>query len=123
MLTIDEVEILLDEVAGEIPQDFYRELNGGISLQEDVKMHDAAVAGDLYILGDYHRDAMGRYIYIYYGSLMRNYGQYSAGQMKTRLRQLLIHEFTHHLESLAGERGLELKDEFEMEQYKKLHNV
>jgi predicted Zn-dependent protease with MMP-like domain len=123
MLTIDEVETLLDEVAGEIPQEFYRELNGGVNLLEDVKLHSAAVDGDLYILGDYHRDAMGRQIYIYYGSLLRNYPHYTAEQMKERLRRLLIHEFTHHLESLAGERGLEIKDGIEMEKYKKLHDI
>ena len=34
-----------------------------------------------------------------------------------QLREVLRHEFTHHIESLAGERGLEIKDEQQIRDY------
>jgi predicted Zn-dependent protease with MMP-like domain len=86
-------------------------------------MHEESIKGDLYTLGDYHHDAMGRYIFIYYGSLMNNYPHYTPVQLKTRLTELLLHEFTHHLESLAGEHGLEDKDKISIAEYKKQHSA
>jgi hypothetical protein len=41
-----------------------------------------------------------------------------AEGQKAELRRILRHEFTHHLESLAGEKGLEIKDRIEIEKYK-----
>jgi hypothetical protein len=61
---------------------------------------------------------MGRYIAIYYGSFIRLYGHFSREAMQNELRRVLIHEFTHHIESLAGERGLEMKDAEELEKYR-----
>ena len=37
------------------------------------------------------------------------------------VRETLAHEFTHHIESLAGERGLERKDEEFMEDFWERH--
>ena len=31
---------------------------------------------------------------------------------------MILHEFRHHLESLAGERDLEIEDEIEISRYK-----
>jgi hypothetical protein len=53
---------------------------------------------------------MGRYITIYYGSFSHVYGHLEKKALKEQLRETLKHEFTHHIESLAGERGLEIKD-------------
>jgi hypothetical protein len=119
VLTIDEIGELLDEAAGEIPADFFRELNGGISLLPEAKYHEADMAGDLYVLGEYRHDGMGRYIVIYYGSLCANYPVMERDEMKRRLKKLLLHEFTHHLESLAGEHGLEDKDRLGIERYRR----
>jgi predicted Zn-dependent protease with MMP-like domain len=119
MFTIDEISDMLDGAATELPEEFYRELNGGISLLPETKMRDDPIASDLYILGEYHNDAMGRYIVIYYGSLSRVFPHYTAEQMQARLKQLLIHEFTHHLESLAGEHGLEDKDQEQLDGYRR----
>jgi hypothetical protein len=119
MFTIDEMGELLDEAAGEIPQEFFRELNGGISLLPEAKHHEADMAGDLYVLGEYRHDGMGRYIVIYYGSLRASYPAMERGAMKRRLKKLLLHEFTHHLESLAGEHGLEDKDRLNIERYRR----
>ena len=37
--------------------------------------------------------------------------------MTEQLREVLRHEFTHHIESLAGGRGLEIKDEKQIRDY------
>ena len=118
MLTIDDVGEILDEVAGELPEDFYRDLNGGINLLPESKLHDADMSNNLFVLGEYRRDQMGRYIVVYYGSLCRSYPGASVDEMRAHLKKLLIHEFTHHLESLAGERGLEYKDARRIAEYR-----
>ena len=115
MITIDEMGQILDEIAEELPKDFFARLNGGIILLPDVKMHDAGAADDLYTLGEYNRGgALGRYITIFYGSYMKVHGDAPRSRIKALLTDTLLHEFTHHLESLAGERGLEVKDELQI---------
>ena len=118
MFTIEEVENILEEISAEVPDEFYRELNGGISLVPDTRYHPEARSGDLYILGQYCHDQMGRYIVIFYGSLCSSFGEISREALRDKLKELVFHEFTHHLESLAGERGLEIKDKLRIEQYK-----
>ena len=124
MITFDETGLMLDEIAEEIPQEFYRELNGGVILLNETKRHrDGDKTGDLFILGEYHNDrkgmgGLGRYIAIYYGSFVRLYGHLPPERQRGRLKEVLIHEFTHHIESLAGEKDLAIKDEIEMEKYR-----
>jgi len=125
VITFDEVGAMLDEVAEEIPQDFYRELNGGIILLPETKrQRDGDRVSSLFILGEYHNDrkgmgGLGRYIAIYYGSFMKLYSHLPPERLKDRLRSTLIHEFTHHIESLAGEKGLAVKDEIRLEEYRR----
>ncbi|MDR1001729.1 MAG: metallopeptidase family protein [Oscillospiraceae bacterium] len=72
----------------------------------------------------YSRD-LGRMITIYYGSFAAVYGYLTPEDLKKEIRRTLLHEFTHHLESLSGLSDLEVKDKIEMEQYKqhtKLHS-
>lgn len=117
MVTIDEMQMLLESVAEEFPDEFFRELNGGIGLQQELKRSPYARGDDLFILGEYHHDRMGRYIYIYYGSFMRAFGHLNRNALRRQLYKTVSHEFTHHMESLAGERGLEIKDEENIERY------
>lgn len=118
MITIDDAQQMLDEIAEELPPEFYKELNGGILLLPESKVSPYARNGDLYIMGEYVRHpVMGRLIYIYFGSFERIYGHLGEGPFKEQLRETLLHEFTHHLESLAGERGLEKKDDVSLEKY------
>jgi hypothetical protein len=75
-------------------------------------------------LGEYHNDrkgygGLGRYIVIYYGSFIRLFPHADAAWLKNELRRVVRHEFTHHIESLAGEKGLEIKDAIALEKYKK----
>ena len=118
MISIEEMEAMLDEIAAEIPKEIYRELNGGIILLPEAKLNTISRKNDLYILGEYHKGgSMGRYITIYYGSFLHVYGHLGKELLKEQLRHTLKHEFTHHIESLAGERGLEIKDAQYMADY------
>jgi len=117
MISIDRMHEMLEEIAESFPQEFYEELNGGICLLPDVKHSPYARAGDLYILGEYHRDVMGRYIYIYYGSFARVHRHLSEPELYEQLRSTVAHEFTHHLEDLSGERDLEIQDEEDLAEY------
>ena len=121
MYEIDQISAMLDEIVDEIPAEFFNELHGGVILLEEEKAHPES-QGDLFIMGEYHHTkTLGRYICIYYGSFMRIYGHLSPDAMYQQLRHTLIHEFTHHLESLAGERGLEVQDHIQMARYRQLH--
>jgi predicted Zn-dependent protease with MMP-like domain len=116
--TIDDIEKILNEIADEIPDEFFKHLNGGVVLLDRCE----ALSQDgvkLCTLGEYHHDSLGRWICIYYGSFMRLYSDVSEDVLRKELRETVFHEFTHHLESLAGERGLEIKDEIRMKEYLK----
>ncbi|MEN8904672.1 MAG: metallopeptidase family protein [Clostridiales bacterium] len=120
MISIEEMEIMLDEIANEFPMEFYKDLNGGIIILPEFKMHSKSVNNDLFILGEYHFNmSLGRYIIIYYGSFSRVHGFLSKGKFKEKLKSVLKHEFRHHIESLAGERGLEIEDEKSIAKYLK----
>ncbi|MET3617203.1 putative Zn-dependent protease with MMP-like domain [Peptoniphilus olsenii] len=116
---IDEVEELLEEICEEIPEYAYNNLNGGIILSEDVKYHDESVGDSLIILGEYQKSVLGNMITIYYGSIMKMYKFLPREELKEKLEQVLLHEFTHHLEFMANEYGLVIEDNKFLEDYKK----
>ena len=117
MFSIDELNTMLDEIAAELPEEVFRELNGGVNLLPEVKRSEFDPDGGLYTLGEYRRDQMGRYIVIYYGSIRLVHGRDTYEQMRANLKKVLTHELTHHLESLAGDRDLEIKDEIQLNEY------
>ena len=122
-MLIEEVQILLDEIAKELPRELYKDLNGGILLLNQIKLHEKSINDDLYVLGEYHYERfMGRYIVIYYGSFKKIYGYLSRDKFKEKLRKVVKHEFLHHLESMAGERDLEIEDYLQLENYLKRKN-
>lgn len=118
MMSIDDMETLLNDIAESLPPALFHELNGGIVLLPDVKMNPHGRHQDLFILGEYHvHPLFGRMISIYYGSMIQVYGHLPVDLLKERLAATLKHEFRHHLESLAGERGLEIEDEAFIQAY------
>ena len=121
MVTFDEIGAMLDDIADELPDAIFRELNGGIMLLPETMLHPESDKLDrLYILGEYHEDPMGlgRYIAMYYGSFIKVYGHMGPRQQKEMLKEILYHEFRHHLESMAGDMSLDIKDALEMEEYR-----
>lgn len=109
MLTIDEVYDILDELAEEIPPALFDSLNGGILLLED-EVADPEAGEDIFVMGEYCWDELGRYINLYYGSFAAVLADESREVWVEELRTTLRHELTHHVEGLAGDRSLEYRD-------------
>jgi hypothetical protein len=118
IFTIEDMEVMMGEIVQEFPEELFRQLNGGILILPDAKMHEKNRNDDLFIMGEYHVDGvLGRYIALYYGSFVRVCGSLPQEALRKRLTATLKHEFLHHMESLAGERGLEIRDAQDIARY------
>ena len=111
----------LEEISQKFPDAFFEELDGGIQLEEQALPDPEFPPGEMYIMGEYCHDMLGRYIVLYYGSFaaLAETENWTEEDWEDELYTTLAHEFTHHIEGLAGERGLEIKDELQMEQYRR----
>ena len=113
MISIERFSFILDELAAMLPQEIFKNLNLGISVSAQSKKEQRARPNlSLYILGEYRiHPVMGRSIVLYYGSFCEVY-PYAQSEDEVRLEidRVLKHELTHHLESQAGNRDLELDD-------------
>ena len=121
MLTFAQVGEILDDIADSLPEEFYKELNGGIILLPGAVVHrESNPLEPLYVLGEYRREpfGLGRYIVIHYGSFVRAYGRYPLEAQAEELRRILLHEFTHHIQSLGGTRNLEIDDDLRLDRYR-----
>ena len=117
ILTIDQCYDILDRLAEEYPEEIFSELNGGILLLEEA-LPDPEVGEDVYIMGEYCWDEMGRYIYLYYGSFVELLSDEEESVWEEELRITLRHELTHHVEGMAGERSLEYKDSEQLQSFR-----
>lgn len=120
--SIDRVHEMLEEISEEIPEKFFEKLNEGVILLPNVKLHPQGLANDLYILGEYHRSITGNRITIYYGSFKKTCFHLSEERLREKLKHTLLHEFTHHMEAQAGERGLEKADRRYLQRYVNKHH-
>lgn len=112
MIDIEEFLEITEELSGEIPAEFFKDLNGGVRILEECKLNPHAVNGDLVIMGEYHHSSMmGSHIILYYGSFERLYGTLPWEALKERMRKTLRHEFRHHLERRSGMKDLEIEDQ------------
>lgn len=117
MIDIDSFYEMLNEVCEELPDDFFRDLHYGVQLSEEYKPSPYAENGDLVIMGEYNRSRQGNKITIYYGSFVQTCSWMSEEQLRDRLREVVRHEFRHHMENLAGMYGadsLEHEDRVEI---------
>ena len=107
-MTFEEAQEALEQLIDELPPEIFRGLNCGVSLVADSQYDH----NGLLILGQYHVEhhGLGRYVTINYGSLMERYYYLTPEQFTEKLKHVLHHELTHHLEHLAGDRSLEIKD-------------
>ena len=117
MLSIDEVNEILDDYYEQIPMELFAWLNGGVVLLEDA-LPDPVAGENVYVMGEYCCDEMGRYIKIYYGSFAALLADEPRKVWEEELWITLRHELTHHMEGLAGERSLERKDSEQLEQFR-----
>ena len=112
-LDIDQFTRILEAAASELPEVIYKDLNLGIGVVEGHKRNPHTASGvPAYILGEYRAShAMGRGIVLFYGSFLKVYPDLADDAMgRARIMDVLKHELTHHLESLAGARDLEIAD-------------
>lgn len=120
MIGSREYRKIIEELLDELPEAFFRELNGGVIVSEARIVPDYARAEDLYTLGEY-RTAYGmRQIVMFKGSFDRIYPRADAAEAKELLRGVLRHEFRHHLEHLGSvhnSSSLEAEDEREKQAY------
>ena len=120
MPDIDTFTAWTDEACERLPEVFFRDLNLGVVVSEDLKISPDAIDDDLFILGQYERSAMGKAIYIYYGSFVKMYEDWPEDDIKDMIYHVLKHEFTHHMEGLANYRDLEVEDEEQLARYKEM---
>ncbi len=116
VLSFEQAGDLLDELAESFPEALFDGLNGGVNLQEDAVPDQEFPKGQVYILGEYCNDLLGRYINLYYGSFaaMAENEDWTGEDWEQELRQTLSHELTHHMEGRSGLHALDDKDEAEM---------
>ena len=107
MVSFEKAGVMLDEAVEALPQEIFKELNGGVNLIPEAKRSEDGG----YIMGLYHHDAMGRWVEIFYGSFLALYGDIPPETFHEHLDATLRHELTHHIEGLAGDRTLEHWDE------------
>ena len=112
VLSFEAVGEILDGLAETLPQVFFRDLNGGILLLPQARPDPDFPREELYIMGEYCHDQMGRYINLYYGSFvaLAKSENWTGEEWNDELYTTLIHEFTHHMEGLAGAHALDDKD-------------
>ena len=121
MLTFDEVGALLDDMAEEFPPVFFNGLNGGVCLLPEARPDPEFPPGEMYILGEYCNDMMGRYINLYYGSFaaLAQQEDWTEEDWEDELYTTLSHELTHHMEGRGGLHALDDRDAEELEEYRR----
>lgn len=115
-LTFDQAGELLDQLAEPFPEALFEGLNGGVNLLEDTVPDPEFPEGEMYVLGEYCDDLLGRYINLYYGSFdaLAEKENWTLEDWTEELRQTLSHELTHHMEARGGLHALDDKDEAEL---------
>lgn len=120
ILTIDEVNDILNDMADSFPEALFEGLNGGLNLLEEAMPDEEFPEGEMYILGEYCEDMLGRYIDLYYGSFaaLAEREDWDRKTWEEELRTTLAHELTHHLEALGGLHSLDDRDAEELARWR-----
>jgi hypothetical protein len=116
VLSFEQAGDLLDELAEPFPEALFDGLNGGVNLLEDSVPDRSFPEGEMYILGEYCDDLLGRYINLYYGSFaaLAEKEHWTEEVWSAELKQTLSHELTHHMETRGGLHALDDKDAEEL---------
>ena len=120
ILTIDEVNDLLDDMADSFPEALFDGLNGGVNLMEEARPDPEFPPGEMYILGEYCNDMLGLYVNLYYGSFaaLAEKEEWDQDTWEDELWTTLSHELTHHMENLSGLHALDDRDAEELAQWR-----
>jgi len=108
--TYEQMGDLLEEIAAQFPDAFFEELDGGIQLEEQALPDPDFPPGEMYIMGEYCHDLLGRYIVLYYGSFAALLNGEEEEVWREEIFLTVAHEFTHHLEDTAMLHGLDDAD-------------
>ena len=114
MITTEQYNHIITELLDELPEEFFRELSGGVIVSEAMVIPDYAQGNDLYTMGQYQIYSGIRQIVMFRGSFNSAHPNVDLFEAKNLLRGILRHEFRHHLEVLAGihnSSSLEAEDE------------
>ena len=118
MVSIDEFETMIQKIVDTLPEELFTNLNGGVLILSELKIHPQAIQNDLYIMGEYHYDSFyGRYVSMYYGSFMKMFSHLDEKELYEKIEHTIKHELVHHLESQAGIKDLEIWDRDRLEEY------
>ena len=120
MISTEEYRAIISDLMDELPEEFFRELTGGVIMSEALVIPDYARGNDLYTLGQYQVYYGVRQIVMFKGSFDRLYPQADTSQAREILRGVLRHEFRHHIEFLGGihnSSSLEAEDERKKREY------
>ena len=125
VLTFDQVGEVLDELADGFPAVLFDGLSGGGSLLEDPVLAPDFPEGELYILGEYCDDLLGRYINLYYGSFaaLAEREDWDEQVWREELRITLSHELTHHMEARGGLHALDDRDAGELAAWREEYGI
>ena len=125
ILSIDEVNCILDDFADAIPEALFDGLNGGVNLLEEAVPDEEFPEGEMYILGEYCDDLLGNYINLYYGSFaaLAEKEEWDQATWESELRTTLSHELTHHMEQRGGLHALDDRDAEELEEFRQEYGL
>ena len=126
MIRMEEYKRIVSELLDELPEEFFRELSGGVIVSNALVIPDYAQENDLYTLGLYKVFSGVRQIIMFKGSFDRAYPQADADEARSSLRGVLRHEFRHHLEFLSGihdSSSLEAEDKREKLAYRARYHL
>ena len=109
-LDLDTFSKLASGIAAALPERLFRDLNGGISVLPGKKRD-----GKYFLMGEYIEDpVLGKVIFIHYGSFREVLGDAPREEWEEELRETIVHELRHHVESLAGVDDLSVEEEAEL---------
>lgn len=105
MMTFEAFNTYVTEVLDhEIPQDLLKGLNLGVIVVPRLERNKAE--RNFIIKGHYVQNKLGKQIILYYGSFRYLFANKTEDEWKDEILSTIKHEFTHHLEALAGQEDL-----------------
>lgn len=113
-MDIDTFTRRLDRMMDRVPEAVLRDLNGGVTVSEEVRRRADDPPG-VYILGEYITDPyLGAMVVLYHGSFARLLRGKPAAEWDREMWDTLRHELRHHVEGKAGVSNLDVEDAAEL---------
>lgn len=104
-ISYDRFREIVSEEMDLLPQYVFDELSGGVLVEKRARLSPDSVNHDLFYLGLYRWDGLGKQVTLFYGSFVEVLGAAGEEAYHAKIRETLRHEFRHHMETRAGEFG------------------